>query len=62
MSDKAQQAEKLFREGYNCCQAVIGAFAEELGMQTDDILRLASSFGGGMGRVRVFAALSAACL
>ena len=52
MSEKAQQAEKLFREGYNCCQAVIGAFAEELGMQTEDILRLASSFGGGMGRLR----------
>lgn len=52
MSEKAQQAEKLFREGYNCCQAVIGAFAEELGMETEEILRLASSFGGGMGRLR----------
>lgn len=52
MSEKAQQAEKLFREGYNCCQAVIGAFAEELEMETEEILRLASSFGGGMGRLR----------
>ena len=52
MSEKAEQAEKLFKEGYNCCQAVIAAFADELGMQTEDLLRLASSFGGGMGRLR----------
>ncbi len=52
MSKKAEQAERLFREGYNCCQAVVGAFADELGMDTEEVLRLASSFGGGMGRLR----------
>ncbi len=52
MRDKEQLAEQLFKEGYNCCQAVIGAFAEELGMETEDVMRIAASFGGGMGRLR----------
>ncbi len=43
---------KLFKEGYNCSQAVIGAFCEELGMDFETAIRLSSSFGGGMGRLR----------
>lgn len=43
---------KLFKEGYNCSQAVIGAFCEELGMDFETTIRLSSSFGGGMGRLR----------
>lgn len=48
----ATQAEELFKEGYNCAQAVLGAFAEELGLPLDAAMRLSSSFGGGMGRMR----------
>ena len=32
MGDKAERAKALFLEGYNCTQAVVGAFAEEMGM------------------------------
>ena len=49
---KGEYAEKLFHDGYNCAQAVFGAFAEELGMDFDYAMKLASSFGGGMGRLR----------
>jgi C_GCAxxG_C_C family probable redox protein len=52
MGDKAEYAVKLFKEGYNCSQAVLCAFCEELGMDNDTALRLAASFGGGMGRLR----------
>lgn len=49
---KAELAKKYFTDGYNCCQAVALAFAEESGLTKDALLMLASSFGGGMGRLR----------
>lgn len=49
---KAERARQLFKEGYNCAQAVVGAFAKEMGMDFDTAMKLASSFGGGMGRMR----------
>lgn len=52
MSAKADRAEALFREGYGCCQAVAGAFAEELGLPLETVLRLASGFSAGFGRLR----------
>lgn len=51
-SSKEEKAKALFLEGYNCTQAVVGAFAEEIGAEKDKILDIASSFGGGMGRLR----------
>lgn len=48
----AEKAEALFEEGYNCSQAVLLAFAEECGLSTAVAARIASSFGGGMGRLR----------
>ncbi len=50
--EKAKLAEKHFREGCNCCQAVVMAFAPELGLDEETLLRLSSSFGGGVGRMR----------
>ena len=43
-----EKAMSLFKEGYNCCQAVVLAFAPDREMA----LKLSSSFGGGMGRLR----------
>ncbi len=50
--DHGKRAEELFRRGYNCAQAAFGAFAQEAGLEEDTALRLASSFGGGLGRLR----------
>lgn len=47
-----EKAKELFLEGYNCCQAVAGAFAEEMGMDFKTVVKMVSSFGGGMGRLR----------
>ncbi len=45
-------AEKLFCDGCNCAQAVIAAFCDEMGMDENTALKLGSSFGAGMGKMR----------
>ena len=58
-----QKAEMLFRQGYNCAQAVLLAFCDELDMDKETAARLASSFGGGIGRMReVCGAVSGMCM
>ena len=52
MEDHGKKAEALFYEGYNCAQAAFCAFCDETGIPADGAARLASSFGGGMGRMR----------
>ncbi|HEX3022779.1 MAG TPA: C-GCAxxG-C-C family protein [Lachnospiraceae bacterium] len=42
----------LFKSGYNCSQAVFLAFCDEYGMDIETALKISSSFGGGMGRLR----------
>lgn len=49
---KGERAKALFLDGYNCAQAVFGAFCEELGFDFDTAMKLSSGFGGGMGRLR----------
>ena len=49
---KQEEAEKLFLEGYNCAQSVAGVFAKEMQMDQKTVMRMISSFGGGMGRMR----------
>ena len=48
----SEKAVNNFREGYNCAQSVLLAFANKVGLKEDEALKLASSFGGGMGRLR----------
>ena len=45
-------AEKLFLEGYNCAQSVLCAFEDITGIERETAAKLASSFGGGLGRMR----------
>ena len=52
MSERSEKAYHLFKDGYNCAQAVIAVFAEDLGMDFETALRISSSFGGGMGKLR----------
>ena len=55
MSDvisRADMAEKYFKEGANCSQAVLAAYADELRISVEFAMRLASGFGGGVGRMR----------
>lgn len=43
---------ELFRQGYNCSQAVVGAWTEEIGLPFDTAVKFSAGFGGGMGRLR----------
>lgn len=52
MGQHAEAAHAYFTRGYNCAQAVFLAFHEEMGMDERTAARLASSFGGGMGKLR----------
>lgn len=48
----ARNASEFYKSGYNCCQAVVLSFADVLNIDSDTILKIASPFGGGMGRLR----------
>ena len=50
--DHAEKARELFLEGYNCSQSVFLAFHDLTGLGPSESARIASSFGGGMGRLR----------
>ncbi len=45
-------AKANFKNGYNCSQAVLMAFAEELGIDAAQAAKLAQPFGAGMGGLR----------
>lgn len=50
---RVKRGVELFKSGYNCAQAVVGAFADLYGVPQDVALRMSASFGGGMGRMRL---------
>lgn len=45
-------AEVLFASGYSCSQAVFVAFCDVTGLDKQTALKISSSFGGGMGKLR----------
>ena len=49
---RREMAVANFMKGYNCTQSVVLAFADMLPVNESDLLKMASSFGGGMGRLR----------
>ena len=51
-AEKRQLAKSYFEQGYNCAQAVLLAFCDETGLTSEQAAKLASTFGGGMGRMR----------
>lgn len=52
MNNHAEKAKELFEQGYNCAQAVFAAFSDVTGLDMETSLKLSSSFGGGLGRLR----------
>lgn len=52
MGKYADKACDLFVGGANCAQAVFAAFSEPLNIDKELCLKLSSTFGGGMGRLR----------
>ncbi len=49
---RSEKSAELFIEGYNCAQAVAGAFADLINIDFETLMKLSSSFGGGLGGLR----------
>ena len=48
----SQIAANYFKKGYNCAQSVFLTYAKDFGIDETMALKMSSSFGGGMGRLR----------
>ena len=51
MSTKVHNAVCLFGQGCNCSQAILATYGEQFGLNHETALKIASGFGGGMGRM-----------
>lgn len=49
---RREAAMANFMKGYNCSQSIVLAFEDLLPVDSATMSRMASSFGGGMGRLR----------
>ena len=49
--ERKELAIQLKHNRHNCCQAVLGAFADEVSLSEDALRQLGAAFGGGMGRM-----------
>ena len=49
---RVSSAITYFEEGYNCSQSVFMAYSDIYGIEPEMAAKLATSFGGGMGRLR----------
>lgn len=47
-----EKAIKLFNSGYNCSQSVLSALSDNLNLDNETALKVASGFGAGMGRLQ----------
>lgn len=59
---RQEQVINFHHQGFNCCQSVLGCFSEELKMDEEILLRLGSSFGGGIKRGEVCGAATGALM
>lgn len=48
--DRSEKAQTYFDTNFNCAQSVLTAFAEEYGLSVEEAFRIATAFGGGIGR------------
>ena len=49
---RSEEALEYYSKGFNCAQSVIVSFADILNIDEEIALRMASGFGGGMGRLQ----------
>ena len=49
MNNKIEYANECFNMGFNCSQSVFSAFCENFGLDKSYALKIACSFGAGMG-------------
>ena len=49
--DTVELAMERMRSGFNCAQSTFSPYAEALGVDRESALKIASGFGGGIGRM-----------
>ena len=60
---KSEAAAGYMKQGYNCAQAVVKTYAADVGIGEEEIVKIASVLGGGIGRTgNVCGAVSGAAL
>lgn len=47
--DRKEHAVELKHNGYNCCQAVLCAYKDELNLPEETLRKMGAAFGVGMG-------------
>lgn len=53
MKTRKEKAVELFKKGYTCSQAVLGAYCDVFELDMDTAMKISCPFGGGMGRMRL---------
>ena len=59
---KTEKAVSLHDKGYNCAQAVVCAFADDLGLDEQTAYKMSEAFGLGVGQMEICGAVSGACM
>ncbi len=52
IEERVELATQYFTDGYNCCQSVVMAYADYIGVDKQTLALASAPFGGGMGRLR----------
>ena len=50
--ERMDKARSLHKQGYNCCQAVVMAYADKLPIDANDALNVSAPFGRGLAGTR----------
>ena len=50
--ERMEKARSLHKQGYNCCQSVVMAFADKLPIEPENAMNVAAPFGRGLAGTR----------
>ena len=62
LENKVEKSVNYFKNGFNCSQAVLAAFAEDFGLSEEMALKIATQFGGGARKGEMCGAVSGALM
>ena len=51
MKSMKEESIELFKEKYNCCQAIVLPYSKLFGIDREIALKMSSGFGGGIARM-----------
>ena len=52
MEERSEKARELHKQGCNCCQSVVMAYADKLPIDAKDAMNVATPFGRGLAGTR----------